>query len=451
MARRARSKKSSTCRSLRVGTVIGLGDLRKLGLSKGLDTGFGPIPKGVSGLGRPIPRTCPAETRITVPAHTRCPPPKRGGRKRPEPKTGRRKGQRGGVQHEPEHEPVRALPVRDTKRAYEPHELPVFHAAEPRLTKVAAEARRRMAAGKPLTKAHEELGYGREAALERAEAELEGWVDFFGKKKPTFAAFEGHARTKGRFEKTGSSVSATLPADPCLGITFAEFNAGQQAGLDKRHYWNEVTFGCLLTRWCAKNPDACYSEFGSDAASMALGEDVDPDSWSEVDAKADEPFTLFGLRGTRKSARKGAAPKRARGFGAADTSYRGGHRAPGRTHAPMTDLTGNGVYPRDFYSTTRFYVDGSPGEAATLRTILAARNKPEAKVTVYRAVPEKAASGTETPIHAGDWVTPSREYAAQHARMMRSRGEPAKVVSKRVRASELFTDGNSISEWGWDP
>jgi hypothetical protein len=52
------------------------------------------------------------------------------------------------------------------------------------------------------------------------------------------------------------------------------------------------------------------------------------------------------------------------------------------------------------------------------------------------------------PINNGDWVTLSRNYAKEH-------GESAldgkyKIISKKVPARKLFTDGNSIQEFGYD-
>ena len=51
-------------------------------------------------------------------------------------------------------------------------------------------------------------------------------------------------------------------------------------------------------------------------------------------------------------------------------------------------------------------------------------------------------------INNGDWVTLSREYAKEH-------GEGAlngkyKILSQKVPARKLFTDGNSIQEFGYD-
>lgn len=56
-------------------------------------------------------------------------------------------------------------------------------------------------------------------------------------------------------------------------------------------------------------------------------------------------------------------------------------------------------------------------------------------------------SGDKSQINPGDWVTLSKKYAKDHMA-----GEKDwKVVSKKVKASEVYTDGNSWDEWGWNP
>jgi flagellar hook-associated protein FlgK len=51
-------------------------------------------------------------------------------------------------------------------------------------------------------------------------------------------------------------------------------------------------------------------------------------------------------------------------------------------------------------------------------------------------------------INNGDWVTTSLLYAKEHGRSHLNNN--FKIVSKTVKASELYTDGNSIFEWGYN-
>ena len=52
-------------------------------------------------------------------------------------------------------------------------------------------------------------------------------------------------------------------------------------------------------------------------------------------------------------------------------------------------------------------------------------------------------------INPTDWVTINRDYAKEHGESQL--GGRYKIISKTVRASELFTTGDSIQEWGYNP
>lgn len=130
------------------------------------------------------------------------------------------------------------------------------------------------------------------------------------------------------------------------------------------------------------------------------------------------------------------------------SEYRGTHRAPGRRNgAPLYDLT-QGVYPCDVYTHPHYYFDRHPGDQESFRVIAGARCKPDKIVTIYRAVPRGV-----TTINPGDWVTLSRKYAVDHAQgwVYQHEGAPGVVLAMKVPASTLFTDGNSLNEWGFDP
>jgi hypothetical protein len=185
----------------------------------------------------------------------------------------------------------------------------------------------------------------------------------------------------------------------------------------------------------------------------------------------------------------------------AQEDYRGMHQAPDRDGAPLHDLTV--LYPDDIYSHKAAEYYGHYGgmnaeDVKSISIIQSFRNKPNASVTVYRAVPlindqliehyekqkayiqktgkiptnaddvsisdpseyydyiwdkveelKKKENEDSLKINEGDWVTINRNYAKEH-------GESAlhgkyKIISKRVKASDVFTDGNSIHEWGYAP
>lgn len=132
------------------------------------------------------------------------------------------------------------------------------------------------------------------------------------------------------------------------------------------------------------------------------------------------------------------------------------HSAPERTsNAPLYDLTVNGIYPKDVYERLREYGNDPEFDGDSMSVIWKYHNKPDRRVFVYRAVPAAVAYRARlngvVPIHSGDWITLTKEYAKEHARDLDGRGRDGVVVHKRVKAKEVFTDGNSLSEWGYDP
>ena len=52
-------------------------------------------------------------------------------------------------------------------------------------------------------------------------------------------------------------------------------------------------------------------------------------------------------------------------------------------------------------------------------------------------------------INKGDWVSINKKYAMDHGRS--NLNGKYKILSKTVRADQIWTDGNSIHEWGYDP
>lgn len=51
-------------------------------------------------------------------------------------------------------------------------------------------------------------------------------------------------------------------------------------------------------------------------------------------------------------------------------------------------------------------------------------------------------------INPGDWVSLTREYAVDHGR---DNLKEFVIRARTVYAGDLYTEGNSIHEWGWDP
>lgn len=178
------------------------------------------------------------------------------------------------------------------------------------------------------------------------------------------------------------------------------------------------------------------------------------------------------------------------------------HRPPGPdSGAPLYDVTGNGdYYPDDVYSSkaVQYYGTGDDlSDRQSISVIHSVRNRPNLTVTIYRAVPKietnsdkltkllKAMASVQRTgrnptgygfpnksdfydwasderdrlqalsdepedkitINNGDWVTLSRNYAKEHGET--SLYGKYRILSKKVKAKELFTNGDSINEFGY--
>ena len=128
--------------------------------------------------------------------------------------------------------------------------------------------------------------------------------------------------------------------------------------------------------------------------------------------------------------------------------YRGQHQAPDKEgSAPLYDLTK--IYPDDIYSTKAaiyygHYGQDDPRDVSVVRLAQAYRYKMDKPIRIYRACPRHVKT-----INPGDWVTISRAYAQEHGHGHHT--DDWHIISKVVAARDIFTDGNSIQEWGYDP
>jgi len=130
-----------------------------------------------------------------------------------------------------------------------------------------------------------------------------------------------------------------------------------------------------------------------------------------------------------------------------EDDYRGTHRAPTGEFGEGSLDAMNRTYPDDIYSAQgwRFYGDGeSLMDKEAHRVITNLKGKPDATVTVYRSIPK----GTAKQINPNDWVTTVKRYAKMHGERFDGGMD---ILSKKVKASELFTEGNSMFEFGWSP
>jgi hypothetical protein len=149
---------------------------------------------------------------------------------------------------------------------------------------------------------------------------------------------------------------------------------------------------------------------------------------------------------------------KARG-GAVEDDYRSEHQAPSPDFgAPMHDVTRD-MYPKDFYSPNglRYYADHTdPNDRDAYNKVTRVKGKPNEMVSIHRAIPTKVyneALKKDSPlkhmIRKGDWVAINKDYAKDH-------GEAVllgdyKIASMRVPAKHVWTNADSIHEWGYHP
>lgn len=147
----------------------------------------------------------------------------------------------------------------------------------------------------------------------------------------------------------------------------------------------------------------------------------------------------------------------------ADDDYRGGHQAPGpHFGAPMHDVSGNGMYPEDFYSHNgrRYYAsEGWDFDNDAYNKVTRVKDKPNEMVSIHRAIPTSVyneALKKDAPlkhmIRKGDWVAISKEYARAHGdKVLGKLNKDYKIASMRVPAKHVWTNADSIHEWGYHP
>ena len=128
-----------------------------------------------------------------------------------------------------------------------------------------------------------------------------------------------------------------------------------------------------------------------------------------------------------------------------EEDYRIPHRAPKHdSGSPLHDLSG--TYPDDIYGPNgrQYYGTREPADAQSMRIIRLSKGKPNQGIQIFRAVPADVKANTINP---GDWVSISRLYAEQHGQGLGK----YKILTKVVSAKTLYTNGDSLHEWGYDP
>ena len=215
------------------------------------------------------------------------------------------------------------------------------------------------------------------------------------------------------------------------------FNFDKFTDQDWDNYW-------MMSQHC--DHDRPFQQKALDIIKQYLG-----DSHSHYKYLSDR--ISCGLKGTQKYRTQDGCDKDEKISNLVKESsedYMGSHKAPDKMRGtPLHDLTG--VYPDDIYSNNaaRYYGDegGDANDVASARLMQAYRDKPNAMVKIYRAVPDT--NKEAIAINPGDWVTLNKNYAIHHGKTS-LRGK-YKILDKSVAVKTLYTDANSIHEFGYDP
>lgn len=130
--------------------------------------------------------------------------------------------------------------------------------------------------------------------------------------------------------------------------------------------------------------------------------------------------------------------------------YRGGHQpSEGPPAYDLLDESGDFSLPSDIYDKPQWYTGFTEREYLdeTMRALRSVRGKPEAKVRIYRALPEGHLS-----IDKGNWISLSLAYAKGHAMQGEDESEDWPVISAEVPAKYVRHAGDDLMEFGyWGP
>jgi len=120
------------------------------------------------------------------------------------------------------------------------------------------------------------------------------------------------------------------------------------------------------------------------------------------------------------------------------------------SHRPMTVESGAAelhnllpVFGEDIYgkNALQYFGSGDEREKAVLNILKKAKGNPEAKITIYRGVPNESSG-----INAGDWITLHPGVAKDYADLI-----GGKVVKMEVPAAHITAWPDSLLEQGYYP
>jgi hypothetical protein len=94
---------------------------------------------------------------------------------------------------------------------------------------------------------------------------------------------------------------------------------------------------------------------------------------------------------------------------------------------------------------TASYRASDPMRKEAIDNVRNAIQKKSKFITMYRSVPSDVKEGT---FRNGDWITPSRSYAVDNAKL-HGWGNDYNIIEQKVPVDDVWFDGNDIAEWGY--
>jgi predicted GNAT family acetyltransferase len=235
---------------------------------------------------------------------------------------------------------------------------------------------------------------------------------------------------------------------PDLKIAQAKYSPTKAKSYRYLSYQNNEPVGVLQFMTDAKNPKSAVIQNAYVKQALqkqGIGSALLARARQDFDLRHSDELSEAGKAFAARTKAKGGLAHMAGG----SIEYQGEHKPPSESYgAPLHDLTQ--VYPEDIYSNKalQYYGMGHPEhKKMDMESLFKAqmyRDKPNASVSVFRAVPEHI-----NEINPKDWVTLSPAYAKLHGESRL--GGKYKTLKKMVKAKELWTAGDSIHEWGYHP
>ena len=113
----------------------------------------------------------------------------------------------------------------------------------------------------------------------------------------------------------------------------------------------------------------------------------------------------------------------------------------------LADYVTGGIDPMnlDFLLSENNYRNADAARKEAIDNIREVVRTKGQRVTMYRSVPSSVKEGS---FRNGDWVSPSRKYADENARV-HGWGNAYRIIEQDIPISDVWFDGNDIAEWGY--